>query len=60
MKKNSRLRILIDTENFNKIKKFASESNLTLSEFCRKKLCPPQPDRISRMIEEIHEKVVKK
>jgi hypothetical protein len=58
MNKNSRLRILIDTENFNLIKKLAKESNLTISEFCRKKLCPPKPDNLRQMIEEIHEKII--
>jgi len=59
MKKNSRLRILIDTENFNKIKRLAQDSNLTISEFCRRAICPPKLDRMTKMIEEIYEKVTK-
>ena len=58
MNKNSRLRILIDTENFNLIKKLAKDSNLTISEFCRKKLCPPRPDSLRQMIEEIHKRII--
>jgi len=57
---NSRLRILIDTEIFNKIKKLASDSNLTISDFCRRKLCPPQPDKMEQMIEEIYRKIILK
>ena len=38
MKKNCKLRIIIDTENFNKIKELATQSNLSISELCRQKL----------------------
>lgn len=58
MCKNSRLRILVETEKFNLLKKMAEEKNLTLSEFCRRSLFPIKCNKTELMIEEIYNKIV--
>jgi len=41
MVKNSMIRVLIETEILDKLKKRAKEDNLSFSEFCRRKLVEP-------------------
>lgn len=54
MKKNSQLHLLIETDVLKKMKKKAKEENISLSEWCRKKLREsPQLDRIEAKLDKI-------
>ena len=54
MKKNSKLRIVIETEVFDRIKNQAKENEVSISEFCRQKLREPFPlQRIESRLEDL-------
>jgi len=58
MKKNSQIHIFLETELKEKLEKQAQEENLTLSEFCRKKLKNnSQLDKIETILEKILKKL---
>ncbi len=54
MKKNSQLHLMIETDVLEEMKKKAKEENISLSEWCRKKLREdPQLDRIESKLDKI-------
>ena len=54
MRKNSMIRIRIETQNLNKLKEQALANGLTLVEFCRQKLMEScQLDRIEFLLEQV-------
>ncbi len=56
-KKNSQLHLLIETDVLKKMKKKAKENNISLSEWCRKKLGEnSQLDRIEAKLDKIVKK----
>jgi len=60
MKKNAKLRIVMDSEQLEKIRKLATEQKISMSLYCLKKInTPPELARIENMLLNIENKVSK-
>jgi len=60
MKKNAKLRIILDSEYLEKIKQRAKEEKLSISSYCRRKLnTPSEMARIEYLLLELNQKLDK-
>ncbi len=55
MKKNSQIHLYLETEILDKLKKYAKDNNISISEVCRRKLREiPQLTRIEALIADLN------